>query len=267
MSLQKVTVIRYVDGKASKADDVIVEEQPLEIILDGTPFQMTMRMPGEEIPLAVGLCFSEGIINSADDFMSINYCGEETGNRISLFLDPAGKSGGQRKERRFVTYSSCGICGKELVEDVLGTLPKVGHTLRITSSRITHLKDDVERRQEVFHATGGTHAAGIFNHAGECLAASEDIGRHNALDKAIGKVLLARKNKEASVVVVTSRVSYEMVQKACRLGAELLIGSSAPTSLAVELARDSGMTLVAFVREKRSTVYCHPERVEPGGLG
>jgi len=263
MNMVDVSIVRFKDQQATREDDLVVAEEPLEIFIDDEPYYVTMRLPGEELPLAAGLCHSEGIIDSIDDTLGVNYCQDISTNRINVYLAPARKevAAAKLKQKRGTTYSSCGICGKEIVEDILVALIPIAKTVSIDFISLRRLQDVVRESQKIFHATGGTHAAGIFNAAGELLAFSEDVGRHNALDKAIGKVLFSGKKKDARIAVLSSRLSYEMVQKAARLGVEVLAGASAPTKLAIDLAKGVNLTLIGFLRKDRCNIYTCPERV------
>jgi FdhD protein len=246
----------------SPASDSIIVEEPLEIYINDQFYTLTMRLVGEEIPLAVGLCFTDGVIQSIDDFKMIRYCNEETGNRIDLYINerpskelPTIRRGGH------ASYSSCGICGTELIMRVDASHKKIGESTLFTNTLIFHCKDTIENMQTVFKATRGTHAAGIFDAEGSLLAFSEDVGRHNALDKAIGKVLLLKNTGRASVIILTSRLSYEMVLKAGRLGVEVCAGFSAVTSLAVELASRINLTLIGSLNEGNGNIYSVPSRI------
>jgi FdhD protein len=256
-------IVRFENQQVTQPDDVVPVEEPLEIFVDDEPYYVTMRLPGEELPLAVGLCFTEGVIDSLDDTVGVNYCQDISTNRINVYLTPARKqlAGSKLKQKRATAYSSCGICGKEIVEDIARVLEKIPRTIRVDFPQLSRMQQVVKESQPVFSATGGTHAAGIFSAQGELLAFSEDVGRHNALDKAIGKVLFGRKTSEAAVVVLSSRLSYEMVQKSARLKVEIVAGASAPTALAVELAKSVELTLVGFLRSARCNVYSAPERM------
>lgn len=263
MNMVDVSIVRFKDQQATREDDLVVAEEPLEIFIDDEPYYVTMRLPGEELPLAAGLCHSEGIIDSIDDTLGVNYCQDISTNRINVYLTPARRevAAAKLKQKRGTAYSSCGICGKEIVEDILVSLIPIAKTVSIDFTSLRRLQDVVRESQKIFHATGGTHAAGIFNAAGELLAFSEDVGRHNALDKAIGKVLFSGKKKDARIAVLSSRLSYEMVQKAARLGVEVLAGASAPTKLAIDLAQGVNLTLIGFLRKDRCNIYTCPERV------
>jgi FdhD protein len=249
------------DGVSPTNDSIIVEE-PLEIYLNDQFYTLTMRLVGEEMPLAVGLCFTDGMIQSIDDLKMIHYCNEETGNRIDIYLKES-TSGELPTVRRgaHASYSSCGICGTELVIGVDASHKRIEGLTRFTDTLIFHCKDVIENMQTVFKATRGTHAAGIFDAEGNLLAFSEDVGRHNALDKAIGKVLLLKKISKASVIILTSRMSYEMILKAGRLGVEVCAGFSAVTSLAVELASRINLTLIGSLRDGNGNIYTTPERI------
>ncbi len=258
-------VTRYAEGRASQAEDPVSVEEPLEIFVDGSPFYLTMRLPGEEMQLALGLCYTEGIIDSFEDVLTVNYCGEDAGNRIEVLLEPRRKSARNAvvKGKCSAAYSSCGICGKDMIEDLMKVLPeKRTGSMRVKFNDINSLHEMAEKRQHVFKLTGGTHGAAVFTADRGLLAFSEDVGRHNALDKAIGTLLFSNKIRDASIVLLTSRLSYEMVQKTGRLGnVEVLMGASSATSLAVEVAGSIGLTLIGFSRKGRGNVYTHPERI------
>jgi FdhD protein len=262
MSIVDTFIIRYENGKHTSTHDTIAAEEPLEIFINDKPFHMTMRLPGEEIPLAVGFLFTEGLINSADEVLTVSHCKDVSGNRINIYLKkPEDDSSARLSSRRSASYSSCGICGKDMISDLSMSLPKITQTLTITFPQLAKLQDMLMKGQQVFQNTGGTHAAAIFNRDGTLLALSEDIGRHNALDKAIGKILLARKTAEAKILILSSRLSYEMVMKAARLSIEILAGVSSATSLAIDLARSVEMTLIGFHRGQRGNIYTCPDRV------
>jgi len=250
-----------VQGVSETRDPVIIEE-PLEIYVNDRFYTLTMRLVGEEIPLAAGLCFTDGMIRSADDLKMIRYCNEETGNRIDLYLNehPLRELPMVRRGTH-ASYSSCGICGSELITDVGASLKNIEEKKHFTAALIFQCKETLETMQTVFRDTRGTHAAGIFDSKGNLIAFSEDVGRHNALDKAIGKVLLSKKTDKVSIIVLTSRISYEMVLKAGRLSVEVVAGFSAATSLAVELASRINLTLIGFLRDGSGTIYSAPARI------
>lgn len=257
----QLRLIWYREPSARDVDDIVCVEEPLEILINDEPYYLTMRMPGEDMFLALGLCLTEGVISSPDDVLSVNHCIDST-NRVNVYLS-AGKQGRGAKARRSgsIASASCGICGKEVIADICTALTKSDVTVHVMLSRVFDMQKSMESRQPVFQATGGTHVAGLFDGEGRLLALSEDVGRHNALDKAIGRILFERKRAQVKTVILSSRLSYEMVQKAGRLGTEILAGASAPTSLAVDLARELNMTLVGFLRPGAANIYTAPERI------
>ncbi|OPY78835.1 MAG: formate dehydrogenase accessory protein [Syntrophorhabdus sp. PtaU1.Bin153] len=222
-----------------------------------------MRLPGDEIALAIGFCFSEQVIDSMNDLVTVGYCKDVSSNRVNIFRkDPRkGVALARSGQGRAPSLTSCGICGKQMISDLSVSLQKVQKNITVETSRIATLQEAMFNDQRVFRTTGGTHAAGIFTRNGDLLALAEDVGRHNALDKAIGKVLFAHREHEAAITVLTSRLSYEMVQKAARLGIEVLTGASGATSLAIDLARSVEMTLIGFARGAQGNIYTCPERV------
>jgi FdhD protein len=266
MSTGKVSIIKFSDAGCFQADDVVTIEEPLEIYIDNEPFYTTMRMPGDEISLALGICLTDGIIDSMEDVTGVNYCSDVSQNKINVYLNPIIKNEDRikRKKRGTTAYSSCGICGTDMIEGIANITCKIEQRIKIDTSIISGMQKTMQEKQVVFPVTGGTHAAGIFSAEGELLSFSEDVGRHNALDKAIGKLLFSRSVDKAAVVVLTSRLSFEMVQKAARLGAEIICGVSSPTSLAIELAKTVNLTLIGFLRGNRGNIYTCPGRITTG---
>jgi FdhD protein len=249
-----VDVVRLPAG-ASERDAVAVEE-PLEIRIAGRPVAVTMRTPGNDEELALGFCLSEGLQPTAarlpDDLAA---------NTIEVdapAFDPA------RLQRSFYTSSSCGVCGKGALEAVAVEAGRVGSQLRVPLALVSSLPDRLRGAQAAFAATGGLHATGLFTADGELLCAREDVGRHNAFDKVVGWAFLqGRLPLHDSVVCVSGRLSFELVQKAAVAGVPVLVAVGAPSSLAVELARDRAITLCGFVRDDRANVYSESWRVEP----
>jgi FdhD protein len=260
--IRSVPVDRLDGRDLHKASDDILVEEPLEIYVNDQFYTLTMRLVGDEIALATGLCFTDGIIQSADDLTMIRYCGEDAGNRIDLYLsDTADKGSLVVRRTNRASYSSCGVCGSELVLDAGASLKIVEESTHLNLTQVLGCQGMVEEMQAVFKATGGTHGAAIFDAEAKLLSFSEDVGRHNALDKAIGKALLSRIADKAFLVILTSRISYEMVLKAGRLGVEILAAPSAVTSLAVELASRINLTLVGFLRNGGANIYTVPARL------
>jgi FdhD protein len=247
-----VDVVRLPAG-ATERDAVAVEE-PLEIRIGGRPVAVTMRTPGHDEELALGFCLSEGLQPAAarvPDDLAAN-----TVDVDAPAFDPA------RLQRSFYTTSSCGVCGKGALEAVSVEAPRVASQLRVPLSLVSSLPDRLRAAQATFAATGGLHATGLFSAAGELLCAREDVGRHNAFDKVVGWAFVAGRLPLAdSVICVSGRLSFELVQKAAVAGCPVLVAVGAPSSLAVELAADRGITLCGFVRDGRANVYSEPWRI------
>jgi FdhD protein len=248
-----VDVVRLPDG-AEERDAVAVEE-PLEIRIGGTPVAVTMRTPGHDEELALGFCLSEGLRPSAarlPDNLAAN-----TVDVDAPAFDPA------RLQRSFYTSSSCGVCGKGALEAVSVEAPRVDSQLRVPLALVASLPGRLREAQATFDATGGLHATGLFDTGGSLLCLREDVGRHNALDKVVGWAFgQGRLPLADEVLCLSGRLSFELVQKAAVAGCPVLAAVGAPSSLAVELARDRGITLCGFVRDGRCNVYSEPWRIE-----
>ena len=214
----------------------------------------------EVLALAAGFAFTEGIIAGLDDIRSMAVCPERPDIVRMQLMHP----GQVRVARRSVVVtSSCGICGgRDRLEGALVEMPPVPHTLRLSSADFPHFMTEMRNRQTVFTRTGGAHAAALFSADGQLQAFAEDLGRHNALDKVIGKCMLEGRNLRSCIAVLSSRLSYELVAKAARAGIEVVAAVSAPSSLAIEVAQRCGITLCGFVRNEFATVYSHPKRIE-----
>jgi FdhD protein len=235
-----------------ESDEVAVE-LPLEIRLNGEPVAVTMRTPGDDEALAAGFLFGEGILSERP---RVGLTEDMAANTIEVTSAGADLPA----TRRFYTSSSCGVCGKGALEEVAVHAPPVESKLRIERSLLARLPDLL--RQPAFTRSGGLHATGLFTPDGELQMVREDVGRHNAMDKVIGQSLLDGELPLADrVLCVSGRLAFELVQKAAVAGAPVLVGVGAPTSLAVELAADRGITLAGFARGDSVNVYTHPERV------
>ncbi len=254
--------IRRLDGDGERdVRDALAVEEPLEIVVDGAPYAVTMRMPGDDEHLVLGFLFTEGIIASRADVLSLAYCQGSLGER-RIFVELRREAGEARRQRQeFLSKSSCGLCGKASMGDVHTDIARVPSGHVVERDTLLWLKDGIEARQDLFQQTGGTHFAAIFDARHELLAFAEDIGRHNALDKAIGAVLAAGAREHARLGIVSSRLSFEMVQKAGVLGLEVLAGLSVATSLAVEMAENLGITLIGQMRATRMNVYTGTQRI------
>jgi FdhD protein len=250
----EVEVVRL-PGGATERDRVAVEE-PLEIRIGGTPVAVTMRTPGHDEELALGFCLSEGLRPErarVPDDLAANTIDVDAGGFDATHL-----------QRSFYTSSSCGVCGKGALEAVAVEAPHVDSQLRVPVGLIASLPDRLREEQATFAATGGLHATGLFAADGTLLCAREDVGRHNAFDKVVGRAFLdALLPLAEHVLCVSGRLSFELVQKAAVAGCPILVAVGAPSSLAVELAGDRGVTLCGFVRGGSVNVYTEPWRILP----
>jgi FdhD protein len=238
-----------VDGRT----DEVAVELPLEIRLNGDAVAVTMRTPGHDFELAAGFLYGEGIVDGPPE-MTLP---EDLAANIVDALAPGAVAPGTR---RFYTTSSCGICGKGALEEVEAIAGSVSGGPTLPRDLLAELPDRL--RQPTFERTGGLHATGLFDAAGEPALVREDVGRHNAMDKVVGWALLrGRLPLSEQILCVSGRLAFELVQKTARAGAPILVGVGAPTSLAVELAEDRGITLAGFARGGRVNVYTHPNRV------
>ena len=268
-------VIRVRDGRVDSRPDTLVAEEPLEIRLNGRPLAVTMRTPGDDFALAVGFLVSEGVLGAAEDVRNIVYCagathdGGNTYNVVDVVTAPGVEIPDITLERHVYTTSSCGLCGKASldavrttarfpIDDTAGGAPP----LRLEPSLLADLPDRLRAAQRVFARTGGLHAAALFTPEGTLLDVREDVGRHNAVDKLVGRALQnGRLPLARTVLLVSGRASFELVQKAVMAGVPVLAAVSAPSSLAVDLAEESGLTLVGFLRGTSMNVYAGEHRI------
>ncbi|MER7156270.1 formate dehydrogenase accessory sulfurtransferase FdhD [Streptomyces lydicus] len=266
-------VIRIRDGAVSTRPDTLVAEEPLEIRLNGKPLAITMRTPGDDFALAAGFLVSEGVLGAAGELQNILYCagatedGVNTYNVVDVKTAPGVAIPDLTLERNVYTTSSCGLCGKASLDAVrttarwqLDTSPDT--PVRITPATLSALPDRLRSAQRVFERTGGLHAAALFTTEGELLDVREDVGRHNAVDKIVGRALQqGRLPLSSAVLMVSGRASFELAQKAVMAGIPVLAAVSAPSSLAVDLAQETGLTLVGFLRGTSMNVYAGEHRL------
>ncbi|GGK43737.1 formate dehydrogenase accessory sulfurtransferase FdhD [Nocardia camponoti] len=267
VTARRKTIRLSPSGRVKRPDTLVVEE-PLQIRLDGESLVITMRTPGSDIDLVHGFLFSEDIITSADDLVAARYCagtddeGRNTYNVLDVTLRE--KRQAAAPARNFLTTGACGLCGKTALDDVRTHthFPIAHDTPMIDPDVLAKLPDILRREQKVFDATGGLHAAGLFTADGTLLVMREDIGRHNAVDKVIGWALREKRlPADNLVLVVSSRASFELAQKAVMAGIPVLAAVSAPSSLAVDLAQESELTLVGFLRGDTMNIYSGEHRV------
>jgi FdhD protein len=267
-------VLRIRDGAAEHRADTLAAEEPLEIRLNGKPLAITMRTPGDDFALAVGFLVSEGVLAGPEELANVVYCagatadGGNTYNVVDVRLAPGTPVPDISLERNVYTSSSCGLCGKASLDAVRtasrfaisGTPP-----VRVTPGLLARLPDRLRAAQRVFDRTGGLHAAALFTPDGELVDVREDVGRHNAVDKLVGRALQGgRLPLSGHLLLVSGRASFELAQKAVMAGVPLLAAVSAPSSLAVSLARETGLTLVGFLRGTSMNVYAGEERIVAG---
>lgn len=267
-SVDVTLVSEWNDGHPRPFQDSLVGEEPLEIRVGGEPLSVTMRTPGNDLELAAGFLLTEGLIQRREQIFSLAAAEagiepSERGNVVEALLDPEISLELERTRRNFFSSSSCGICGKASIDAVrLRTLRPPDADFRVSATVLYALPDILRVSQAIFGRTGGLHAAALFSAGGEMMVAREDVGRHNAVDKAIGWALLEnRVPLSDSILLVSGRGGFEIIQKAIVAGVPVVASVSAPSSLAVRLARELRLTLVGFLRDKRFVVYASEERI------
>lgn len=268
-SIDVTHVVEWRDGKTRRVQDYLVAEEPLEIRLGKRSLSVTMRTPGHDLELAAGFLFSEGLIEKREQIKSLEFgktrTREESGNIVGIELaenafDP------ELLQRNFYMTSSCGICGKASIDAVRARgLRRIESELTIDPNILCTFPEQLKEGQKIFDHTGGLHAAGLFTGAGEFIVLREDVGRHNAVDKVVGWALLEGcLPLKDCVLMVSGRGGFEIIQKAALAGIPVLASVSAPSGLAVRLAREMGMTLVGFLRGRRFLIYAGEQRL--GGV-
>jgi FdhD protein len=270
-----VEIIKITANSREAVPDLLAVEEPLEIRIGFGPLPerqqkslaITMRTPGHDFELVLGFLFTEGIIHSFNKVESIKYCedvgrAEEKENVVRVELKPDVQLDFQKLQRNFYTTSSCGVCGKSSIEAVKMVCANVPFTWQVRSDIVLSLPVKLREAQRLFNYTGGLHASGLFNLQGELVLLREDVGRHNALDKVVGAMLLKNELPLSDyIVLVSGRTSFELVQKVAMAGIPLLAAVGAPSSLAVNMATDCGITVVGFLREGRFNIYSEAERI------
>lgn len=277
-SVAKVDIIKVQNDLKTDSPDLVSVEEPLEIRLGyGTiddrakkAISITMRTPGNDFELALGFLFTEGIIASKNDIKEIRYCTEpETqdavDNMVIVELLPAIEVDFKKLERNFYTTSSCGVCGKASIEAVQNAnCPIIPVRPQMVGQNVIHqLPSLLRKKQSVFEYTGGLHGCAFFTKAANLLLSREDVGRHNALDKLIGASLAQNEFLTGeSILLLSGRISFELVQKAAMAGVPIIAAVGAPSSLAVQSAQELGITLIGFLRDNRFNIYTHPTRID-----
>jgi FdhD protein len=266
-------VRKWSAGNWTDSPDAVVTEEPLQLMLEGKPLSVVMRTPGHDLELSLGLMFAEGILRSLDEVKNIRISAESGETEARARVEPDLVESNQvdvhlrgearrKPERSMLSSSACGVCGTVLIEDLRRDLAALPDGPHVDPSMLPRLVDVLRQGQGVFDRTGGLHAAGLFNAKGKLLHLREDVGRHNAVDKVVGRALLDGALPAAgAVLVVSGRAGYEIVQKSISAGIPILAAVGAPSSLAVALAREFNQTLVGFLRGDRFNVYSGPDRL------
>ena len=265
--IREVAILRQ--GQAAAERDSVAVEEPMEVRVNGASFAVIMRTPGADRDLAAGFLLAEDVIRSDDEIGTIEYCqdvdAEGRGNTINVTVtgDAAERLALRLNERRQVTMTSaCGMCGRRTIESLQSRVATVRGDWTVGADVIASLPDRLRASQSVFDSTGGLHAAGLFDRAGVLQLSAEDVGRHNAVDKISGRTFLAGKHPlDASILLVSGRTSFELVQKALLAGIPVIAAVSAPSSLAIDLAAQANITLCGFVRGPRFNIYSHQSRI------
>ncbi len=268
-AIRELRVRRLTSGTAETADDQVAVEEPLEVRVNGAPFAVIMRTPGHDITLAAGFLLAEDVVRQVDEIATVELCdeveAEARGNVLNVTVTGAAavrvaERLGER--RQVITTAACGLCGRRTIASLRTRAAAVAGAWTVPAAVVSALPVALRAAQAAFEATGGIHAAALCDLEGRVLLAAEDVGRHNAVDKIIGRALLdGRLPLDCALLVVSGRTSFELVQKALLGGVPLVAGVSAPSSLAVDLAQASGITLCGFVRGQSMNVYAHPGRI------
>jgi FdhD protein len=265
-AIREHRALKWQRGRTSARHEKLAVEEPLEIRLGGRRFTLTMRTPGHDEELAAGFLFAEGFINDASEIDEIRRVRGRKGvpepNAIDIILNVPAEGLRARLKRNFVMSSSCGVCGKTSIDSITRRVAPPSDSARVAPAILLTLSEKLRAGQRVFAATGGLHGAAIFTLDGAMLVIREDVGRHNAVDKVIGFALTnAMVPLEHHMMMVSGRLSFEIVQKAAAAGVPILAAVSAPSSLAVELADEIGTTLVGFLRDGSFNIYTRPDRI------
>jgi FdhD protein len=258
-------VLHWSPGQTSRNDYPLIKEEPLSIRVQGQPYSVIMRTPGEEIPHAAGFCLGEGIIDTLNDIGTLAFCDAGDTNVVTVTLAPQRLSqiAPQLDRRGYISQTSCGICGKQLVDEIYQAVSPLNDRRLIPIDKALQCIESLPTLQPLHRQTRATHAAAIFDGQLELLTAAEDVGRHNALDKAIGKLFLEQRLERAALLVLSSRISYELVQKSARARIPVIMAYSRPTDLAVELATKLGITLACLAQQTGLLVFSHGQRLLP----
>lgn len=256
---------RYEDGCVDRIFQDFVREEPLRINVEDRTYAVVMRTPGDEIAHAAGFCLSEGLVESPEDITSIGFCSDLDENSVMITLNDARKKLVSERLGRggFLSQTSCGICGREMIDDLTDNLKAVDEESGITYEQVLECVEKFVRHQEYYARTRGTHAVMLFDSGLDIIVKAEDVGRHNAMDKSIGSLFLRNRISDVYLAVLSSRISFEIIQKAARAGIPILISISNPTAMAVELGMRLNMTLVSMDKNNKSgfIIPCGEKRI------
>lgn len=241
----------------------LIGEEPLSIRVEGKPYSVVMRTPGDELAHAAGFCLAEGIVDAPNDLGTISFCDDIDSNVVTVTIGKSrrNKIADLLDRRGFISQTSCGICGKEIVKDLYQIIRPVSDDTRIDAGLALECLETLSQHQPLRDKTRASHAAALYSSAFKLLSVAEDVGRHNALDKAIGRLFLDHRLDEAVLLTLSSRISYELVQKAARARIQVILAFSRPTSLAVELASELNMTLACLADSSGLYIFCGEHRL------
>jgi len=262
---RRVPVLKIDERKPEQVDDDVVIEEPLEIRVNGDSLSVTMRTPGDDFDLAIGLLWTEGIIRGREEIGTIGYCPDEEQPELKNIVNVVLVDVNQKIEssRRFWSNSSCGLCGKATLDAIHQVCRPIASSIGVSSDLLFSLPLRLRQAQANFERTGGIHAVALFDQQGSLLVLREDIGRHNAVDKVLGAALVGRLSLSDTIMMVSGRLGFEIAQKALVAGVPVVASISAASSLAIELATEFGMTTIGFLRGRSMNIYSNPERIKP----
>lgn len=261
-SIQSQHVVLHEEGASRTYEQELIGEEPLLILIEGQPYAVVMRTPGEEICHVAGFCLGEGLVDDFEDFSMLNYKDQTGSNTVAVKLksERRKKVAGLLKKSGLIRRTGSGICGKEMIKDLNKILAPITDETRISRTQAISCLDQLARHQDFYKRTSASHGVMLFDSILDVLSVAEDVGRHNAFDKAIGKVFMSGQLKKARLAVLSSRISYELVKKAARSSLSIVVSMSRPTDLAVELGRSLNMTLACMEKESGLMVFCGEER-------
>jgi FdhD protein len=252
------------DGHYREVKIHLLSEEPLSIRVQGKPYTVVMRTPGEEIPHAAGLCLGEGIVDTPEDFQTLAFCDGENTNVVTVTLKPPRDelAASIINRRAYISQTSCGLCGKEVISDLVQAIEPLQDDTVVDISETANRLKSLSTLQPIRQTTKAAHAAALFSSDFQLLSSAEDVGRHNALDKAVGKLFLLGELHRAAVMFISSRLSYELVQKAGRANIPIILSKSRPTALAVSLAEALNLTLACASKDVGILVFCGRHRLK-----